>query len=290
MVILLVFLFIFGINIVSAADINENSTNVLASQNMDLIYSDVDGYDDVLADNSSKVSTEISVENVVTKAGSNITIPINVSSADGMPLNCNVTALLPDGTNQIVNIINGNGNVGYFIPEDYSGEYDFSIEFLGNENYLPSTATGLITIPPKIPVQIFIRDINAKPGENINIPIYVVPYYGLVFNGNIVVELPDGSTKILTITNGFGTVDWTVPIDYNGTFNVTASFEGNDTYLAANGTGFIFVSLDSPQSTQEGNQIQNNVNAMVDKNATGNPIMVLLMVLALLGINIKRKQ
>lgn len=55
MVILLVFLFIFGINIVSAADINENSTNVLASQNMDLIYSDVDGYDDVLADNSSKV-------------------------------------------------------------------------------------------------------------------------------------------------------------------------------------------------------------------------------------------
>ena len=108
MVILLVFLFIFGINIVSAADINENSTNVLASQNMDLIYSDVDGYDDVLADNSSKVSTEISVENVVTKAGSNITIPINVSSADGMPLNCNVTALLPDGTNQIVNIINGN--------------------------------------------------------------------------------------------------------------------------------------------------------------------------------------
>lgn len=292
MLILVVFLFIFGVNVISATDINENSTNVITSQDMDLIYSDVGSYDDVLADNVSKVSTEISVEDVITTAGSNITIPINVNSADGMPLNCNVTVTLPDGTNHIVEIINGDGSVGCFIPDDYSGEYEFFIEFLGNEVYLPSFTTGLITIPPKIPIQIVIRDINAKPGQNINIPINVVPYYGFVFNGNIIVEFPDGSTKLLKINNGFGSVDWTVPANYTGTYNVTASFDGNDTYLGANGTGFIFVSLDnnSQVTIQEVNQVQNNVNAMVDKNATGNPIMVLLMVLALLGINIKRKK
>ncbi|WP_407416440.1 hypothetical protein [Methanobrevibacter sp.] len=104
--------------------------------------------------------------------------------------------------------------------------------------------------------------------------------------------MPDGTTKVVEIINGKGTVDWTIPDNYNGTYSVFVLFFGDDTYSSATGIGFITVTPDTPVNpdtpvTPEKSPAKGEVP--MGTKATGNPLVVLLMVLALLGVGIKRK-
>uniref|UniRef100_UPI00388F9DE8 hypothetical protein n=1 Tax=Methanobrevibacter sp. TaxID=66852 RepID=UPI00388F9DE8 len=242
-----------------------------------------------------KVPTEVSVENITTKPGKDITIPINVTAEDSVPINGNVTVELPDGTNKTVEITNGTGETTWTVPSDYAGDYNYTVSYGGNDTYLPSNNPGIITVTPKVPVNIIVGNITAKPGDNVSVPIDVIPEDGSVFNGNVTVTLPDGTTKVVEIINGKGTVDWTIPDNYDGVYPVSVTFDGDDTYLPSNGTGFITVIPDTPVNpdvpvtpdTPENAPAKGKVP--MENKATGNPLIALLMVLALLGVGIKRK-
>lgn len=193
---------------------------------------------------------------------------------------------MPDGSNQTVEIINGTGNTTWIVPDDYEGDYNYTVEYGGNETYLPSNSTGVISVV-KVPVKIIVGNVTAYPGENVTIPIEVIPEDGSVFNGNVTVRLPDGTTKVVEIINGKGNVDWTVPEDYvPGVYPVLVTFDGDNTYLAANGTGFITVIVEIPQEPENPPVVK---EVPMDNKATGNPLVALLAILALLGIGIKRK-
>ena len=248
-----------------------------------------------------KIPTQISVGNVTTFAGRDVTIPINVSADDGKPFSGNVTITLPDGTNKTVEIINGTGETTWFVPEDYSPDkYNDTVRFAGDDKYLPSSGTGTITVV-KVPVDIIVGNVTAKPGDDVTIPIKVVPRDGSVFNGEVTVELPDGTIKVVKIINGEGSVDWTVPEDYDGDYDVKVSFDGSVVYYPANGTGIITVIPENstpvepvepvePVSPVENKTTPKQVDIKTDDKATGNPILALLMVLALLGVTTKRRK
>ena len=233
-----------------------------------------------------KVPTHVDVENITTKPGKEITIPINVTGEDDKPITGNVTVELPDGSNQTVEIINGTGNTTWTVPDDYEGDYNYTVEYEGNETYLPSNSTGVISVV-KVPVKIIVGNVTAHPGDNVIIPIEVIPEDGSVFNGNVTVTLPDGTTKVVEIINGKGNVDWTVPEDYvPGDYMVIVTFDGDDVYYSAIGTGFITVIVEVPQDPENPPVIE---EVPMDNKTTGNPLVALLAVLALLGIGIKRK-
>ena len=252
-----------------------------------------------------KIPTHITVGNVTTFAGMNVTIPINVTADDGKPFNGNVTITFPDGTNKTVEIINGTGSTTWFVPYDYTPDkYPDGVKFDGDNKYLPSEGNGTITVI-KIPVDIIVGNVTGRPGDDVTIPIDVVPRDGSVFNGNVTVELPDGTIKVVEIINGKGSVDLTIPDDYEaGKYPVKVSFDGNNFYYPANGTGTVTVIVDPPVPDEDGNKKDNqtdkNVTPQKDRKVisqdtlqrheTGNPIMVLLAVLALLGIGIKRRK
>ena len=250
-----------------------------------------------------KIPTSITVGNVTTFPGRDVTIPINVTADDGNPFNGNVTITLPDGTNKTVEIINGTGSTTWFVPEDYTPDkYNDTVRFQGDGKYLPSNGTGTITVV-KVPVDIIVGNVTAKPGDDVTIPIDVIPRDGSVFNGNVTVELPDGTVKVVEIINGKGSVDWTVPEDYDGDYKVKVSFDGSTIYYPANGTGIITVIPDNSTPVEPVHPIEpiepveNNstvqhkhVEIPTDDRATGNPILALLMVLAILGVNIKRRK
>ena len=115
----------------------------------------------------------------------------------------------------------------------------------------------------------------------------MIPEDGSVFNGNVTVTLPDGTTKVVEIINGKGKVYWIVPEDYVPGDNMgIVTFDGDDVYYSAIGTGFITVIVEVPQDPENPPVIE---EVPMDSKATGNPLVALLAVLALLGIGIKRK-
>ena len=240
-----------------------------------------------------QVPTHISADNVTAHPGDEVNIPINVTADDDVPFNGNVTVTLPDGSNQTVEIVNGSGSVDWNVPYDFKeGDYPVNATFDGNDRYLPSNGTGIVAVE-KVPTAITVGNVTVKPGEKVNIPIIVTTGDGSQFNGNVTVKLPDGSTKVVEIINGVGSVTWTVPNDYDGIFAVYVSFDGDNYYLPSNGTGFITVIPDAPVTpvtpvTPEHAPVKENIS--MDSKATGNPLMVLLVVLALLGVNTRRKK
>ena len=244
-----------------------------------------------------KIPTHITVGNVTTFAGREVTIPINVTADDGKPFNGNVTITLPDGTTKTVEIINGQGSTTWFVPYDYTPDkYPDTVKFAGDNKYLPSEGKGTITVI-KIPVDIIVGNVTVHPGEKVVIPIKVIPRDGSVFNGKITVELPDGTLQTIEIINGKGNVHWTVPEDYKpGDYLVKAHSDETNIYYPANGTGIITVIVEPPVP-DDGNKTHKDIPAKKDlpkdslaKYETGNPIMALLAVLALLGVGIKRRK
>ena len=232
------------------------------------------------------IPTHISVENVTTYPDKDVIIPINVTADDNKTFSGNVTIIVPDGSNQTVEIINGTGNATWHVPKDYTPDkYNDTVKFAGNVTYLPSEGNGTITVL-KAPVDIIVGNVTAKPGDNVTIPIKVIPQDGSIFNGNVTVELPDGTKKVVEIINGEGSVDWIVPRDYEGNYTVKVSFDGSDFYYPSNGTGIVTV---IPADVPPVNDIPIK-HVGTANNATGNPILALLMVLALLGISVKRKR
>ena len=139
------------------------------------------------------IPTHVSVGNVTTFAGKEVTIPIKVTTDDGKPFTGKVTIRFPDGSTKVVNVINGNGKTTWFVPYDYTpGKYPDHVRFAGNEKYLPSEGDGTITVI-KIPVDIVVGKVTARLGDDVTIPITVIPRDGSTFNGKVTVELPDGT-------------------------------------------------------------------------------------------------
>ncbi len=230
-----------------------------------------------------KIPTHISVDNITTKPGAKIDVHIRVTSDDGVPFNGNVTITFPDGTTQTVVIVNGKGTAKWNVPKDYKpGKYPDTVKFSGDDKYLPSQGTGTITIP-KVPVDITVGNVSGKPGDKVTIPIKVVPEDGSKFTGKVTVKLPDGTKKVVKIVNGKGSVDWTIPKNYKGDYKVYVSFGGNDYYYASNGTGNVHVIVDEHVKVSAKVHKSN-----LESHPTGNPILVLLLVLSAL-VCIKRK-
>ena len=96
-------------------------------------------------------------------------------------------------------------------------------------------------------------------------------------------------------------MEWTVPEDYNGTYSISVRFDGDDTFLEADGNGLITVIPDtpdnpdnpvvpvspvapdnpvSPESPVAPAKHSANKPIPMDKTAPGNPIMALLIVLS----------
>lgn len=98
--------------------------------------------------------------------------------------------------------------------------------------------------------------------------------------------MPDGTVKVVKIVNGEGHADWRIPDNFKGDYIVKVSFNGTGVYYpATNGTCVITV-IPVVHPVEENNTSPVKlVNAStkevipMDEKATGNPILMLLVVL-----------
>ncbi|WP_409199332.1 Ig-like domain repeat protein [Methanobrevibacter sp. DSM 116169] len=104
--------------------------------------SDATGIADVL-----KLSTVTTVSDAEGKPGEIVLITGTVHDERGNPLTGNVSLILPDGTVVIVEVIDGVFEYLWMIPKSFkAGSYPVFAEFIGDDFYLSSNATGTITV------------------------------------------------------------------------------------------------------------------------------------------------
>ena len=100
------------------------------------------GYIDVV-----QHKTTTTVSNASGKPGETVTLTVEVTADDGSSINGEVTVTCPDGSTITVPIKDGKGQFEWTIPEDAKegDEYEFTAEFKGNNSYLGSNGTGIVT-------------------------------------------------------------------------------------------------------------------------------------------------
>ena len=177
-----------------------------------------------------------------------------------------------DGVGYYGTIVNGKAKV--VIPELPSGKYTAKVTYEGDDKYLPSTTTTKFTVTKvKTPIEATGDDIDQ--GDD----------------ATVVVRVPSDATGTVTITvDGKeyttevkdGKAVFTIPGLTKGDHEVTASYSGDKKYEANDTITDIEVHYNesSPDSPEHGGS-ESGVD--LTKHATGNPILVLLLIILAAG-------
>ena len=203
-----------------------------------------------------------------------------------------IASVLPkDATGRVLVDINGvgyygtiiNGKAKVVVPELFAGKYAAKVTYEGDDKYLPSKTTTSFTVT-KVKTPIRADGDEIWQGEN----------------ATVIVKVPKDATGTVTI-NVKGTeytaevedgkAVFSVPNLSKGDYGVTAKYSGNKKY-EANGT---ITDIEVHHKDHGKNNTNQTKNGSVKQNAvkgavnladypTGNPILILLVVLLAIGL------
>ena len=224
--------------------------------------------------NTSSITVNKAPSSVIPTAedihvGENATIDVKVAPEDATGT-VNITV---DGkTYTDVPVVNGTAQI--IVPGLPADNYTVNVTYSGDDNYLPSQNTTSFEVK------------KVDPTINVDAPTITVGEDGI-----ITVTLPEDATGTVTIE--IDGINYTAPVkDGKAVFNVSnltvgihdikAYYSGDDKYYPANAMGTIEVlPVDTPKNPQ--NDKIEHVNTDLRLHETGNPIMVILLVLLALG-------
>ena len=187
------------------------------------------------------------------------------------------------GVGYYADIVNGTANI--VIPELPSGIYIGRVYYQGDEKYLPSNTTVRFTVS-KVKAPINAAGDKIEEGQT----------------ATVVVRVPEDATGTITITvdgkkyteevkDGKAVFD--VPGLINGDWNVDASYSGDKKYEANDTITDILVYRPAPENHTDNNT--DNVSPVAGDGInlsdypTGNPILMLLLILIALGASQARR-
>ncbi len=178
-------------------------------------------------------------------------------------------------------ITDENGAVFFEIPQVKAGKYALDMRFEGDNIYNPSNASATVNVMKEETgiclhsaifydseakqVKVTLWDSKSKPiaGRTVSITVNGRTYYARTDE--------NGEAYIMVNLEP-------------GTYNATVGFEGDDTYLASNGTGTITV---IPDASDEPAKTVSEEAAHIDSKTTGSPILAFIIVL--LGLVLARR-
>lgn len=221
------------------------------------------------------LDTVITSDNLTFKALENHSIAINLAGADGSPVSDeNVYVNIVKSDNLLLNKYNlttdSEGNVYIDVSKFYPGTYDVLFSFEGNRKYAKSNnATKLTIIPLKTHIVAEISKLDDA--------CYLVEGYVFDENSNPVLSGQIaysifGETHIVELNNSY----FSFIINSN---NVTIEFLEGSYYLSSN---INLTYSDNSNGSKE--NLHEKFNPNFSKNASGNPVFVLLFVLLALPL------
>jgi uncharacterized repeat protein (TIGR01451 family) len=223
-------------------------------------------------------------ENATTFKVKKIVPPINVDSKDiYVGDDEKITVTLPDDvTGKVTITVDGkkytsdviNGKAVFKVPGLKAGKYTVEASYSGDDKYLPVVGSDTFKVS------------KVKPDIDVDAPGITVGD-----NGDITVILPDDATGTVTIEVAGkrytapvknGIARFIVPGLKVGVHDIKVWYSGDDKYLPAETTGDIDV------SPVEDGPIYHAPQGL-EKHATGNPILILVVVLmSMIGLGIRK--
>ena len=249
-----------------------------------------------VATNTSKIfvtpaPSAVSAEDVEVTYGEPITVNVASENATGVTYVITGEGVELSGTVQ-------DGVIT--IDKDYllAGEYTVTLTTQVDANHTVANNTSKITVNRLsiiIETTTTISDASGKPGETVTLDVEVTTEDGTPFNGDVVITCPDGKKVTVTVKDGKGQFDWTIPEDAKAgdEYQFTATFKGNSTYLASSGNGTVSVYEDEPQPEPPvPEEPEEPVPEVVPAKMlnTGNPLVALLAAFVLIGLGLKRRE
>ena len=205
----------------------------------------------------------------VSKHNSSITINVTEGKV-GESITITITG--PDDASGVVDvIINGtqynavmvNGKAVFNTTFDKCGQYNITANYAGNNKYNPSSNSTLFVINP-LNSSIVVSVDDIKVGQNATIAVI-----GPGDATGVITILVDGNYYNATIVSGKTT--FTISNLSNGTYNVTAFYNGDDKYRSTvNSTVFNVTKVDIvPDISSVMVDTQTNITVNVPVDATG---------------------
>ena len=282
---------------------------------------------------ADKLHLTITVGNYVTYPGGEVEVEITVVDEKGNPFTGTLHVVVADPvstdslpphsvgaaeddilgeTTTDVDVKDGKGSFTQSVPKDAEPGTTYEVTATSDETdeYYAAEGTGYVDVE-KAKTNTTVSNASGEPGETVTLDVEVTTEDGEPFNGEVTVNGPDGFSTTVTITDGKGSFDWTIPEDAeNGTeYEFTATFDGNSRYYGSNGTGIVDVVTkdnetddddddddddevpdDEPSEDEPSEEPVKETAKTTPVLKTGNPLIVLLVAIAFLGLGLKRRE
>ena len=234
---------------------------------VDVVYSGDDIYgtsENSTTFNVNKYNSTISVAPGSGKVGENITVVVSgPSDANG------TVEITINGTKYTVDMVNGVAllNVSF----NKHGSYSVVANYAGNNKYNSNSSDSTIVVDPLTPgVNITVSDI--KVGENATVIVFVPGDA----TGNVTLEIISGSYR-QTVAVSAGKAVFTIPGLGNGTYDIMATFNGDNKYdVMSNVSSFNVTKVDIVPDVEANPIVENktNITVYVPRDVNGNLILV----------------
>ena len=244
-----------------------------------------------------KAATTVSGVDISGKPGDEKNITVTVSNQDNKSVENGTVTLTLNG--KVYNAIVENGKALFSVELPSPGEYNVTVTYDGNDYYNSSSSSISVDVEKLNTKDLSAEDVSGKAGEKTDIRVEIVDEKGnSVRNGTATLTV-DGKTYTAEVVDGAATFKDVVLPDKDTVADVY--YHGNDYYNASSATFSIKVKHDNnntePDSnnTSESNNTVENKTAkhasakVVDGNATGNPMAILVLALFTLVITYRKK-
>jgi len=177
-----------------------------------------------------------------------------------------------DGIGYYGTIVNGKANV--VIPELYAGKYTAKVTYDGDDKYLPSTTTVKFTVT-KSSAPISASGDDIKQGEDATVIVHVPSDA----TGTITITV-DGKKYTNPVENGKAI--FVIPGLTKGDHDITAVYSGDKRY-EANDTITDIEVLYNETPDDNGEPVYGGDGVNLSDYPTGNPILILLLIVLTIG-------
>ncbi len=249
--------------------------------------------DDVQAESTLtilKVNTTVSGVDISGKPDDKKDVTVTVLDHNNNPVANGTVTFTLNGKTYNSTVENGKAVLSVELPNP--GEYDATVTYIGNDHYDSSSSSISVNVEKVNTKAPSAEDVSGKAGEKKDIKVKIVDEKGNPVKNGTATLTVDGKTYTAEVIDGVATFKDVVIPDKDTVADVY--YHGNDYYNASSATLSIKVEQNNNTEPDSNNTDENKTtkhvsSEIVDANATGNPIAMMLLALCAMVITYRKK-